>query len=119
MGHVNNAVYLSYFEQARVHFFRKIVGQDWNWNIQGILVARSEIDYKSPVHFNDQIGVSVEPIHIGNTSFTLQYELTRLTEPIGVCALGKTVQVCFDYQSKKKVAVPELWRNVFRTMMEK
>ena len=35
MGHVNNAVYFSYFEQARIHFFRQWIGLEWNWNEHG------------------------------------------------------------------------------------
>ena len=49
MGHVNNAVYLSYFEMARVHYFKQILGEEWDWNSDGILLARNEIDYLSPI----------------------------------------------------------------------
>ena len=31
MGHVNNAVYLSYFEEARMHYFAQMVDENWNW----------------------------------------------------------------------------------------
>ncbi|MDA0882981.1 MAG: thioesterase family protein, partial [Bacteroidetes bacterium] len=37
MGHVNNAVYLSYFEQARIGFFNAIVDDKWDWNKLGVL----------------------------------------------------------------------------------
>jgi acyl-CoA thioester hydrolase len=49
MGHVNNAVYLSYFEMTRVHYFRELLGLEWDWKSHGILLVRNEIDYIKPI----------------------------------------------------------------------
>jgi acyl-CoA thioester hydrolase len=71
MGHVNNATYFTYAEQARIYFFHQLVGDEWNWNKQGILVARNEMDYLLPIHFNDKVDIYVYCKHIGNKSYTL------------------------------------------------
>ncbi|MDG1262127.1 MAG: acyl-CoA thioesterase, partial [Flavobacteriales bacterium] len=55
MGHVNNAVYLSYFEQARMAFFKELIGGEWDWNEAGILLARNEVDYIQPILLSDQV----------------------------------------------------------------
>ena len=36
MGHVNNSVYLSYFEMTRVHYFKELVGANWDWRNEGV-----------------------------------------------------------------------------------
>jgi YbgC/YbaW family acyl-CoA thioester hydrolase len=55
MGHVNNAVYFSYFEQARMAYFKDRVARIWDWNEDGVIVARNEIDYIYPVFLNDRM----------------------------------------------------------------
>ena len=111
MGHVNNAVYLSYFEEARISFFKSLVGEDWNWEDNGIIIARNEIDYHLPVLFNDIVSIRTSAHEVGNKSFTLYYELLAKRQELEfICASGKSVAVCFDYRSKQTVAVPEAWK---------
>lgn len=113
MGHVNNAVYLSYFEQARMGFFKELVGAEWNWERDGILLARNEIDYLSPVLLNDRLRIVTQTERIGNTSLTLVYEGFRKAhgaENEEPCVRGKSVLVCFDYHARSKKNVPEAWK---------
>jgi|694.fasta_scaffold03811_6 acyl-CoA thioester hydrolase len=107
MGHVNNAVYLSYFEQARIHFFSQIIMLNWDWRKQGILVARNEINYKLPVYHKDHIVVLVGCSAVGSKSFTLSYEVKRGEE---VCSYGSSVLVCFDHETQQSAVIPDLWR---------
>ena len=73
MGHVNNAVYLSYFELARMDYFDKMMNSRWDWTKDGIILARNEIDYLAPVFLLDKIYVETEVVHVGNSSFTMAY----------------------------------------------
>ena len=114
MGHVNNATYFTYAEQARIHFFHQLVGDQWNWNKQGILVARNEMDYKLPIHFNDAIDIHVYCKHIGNKSYTMGYRYMRGEE---LCATGASVLVCFDYEERCTMEVPERWRALLSQLM--
>jgi len=108
MGHVNNAVYLSYFEQARMAWFKKLVGSEWNWIDAGILVARHEIDYKSPVSLNDNITISTWCESMGTSSLVMAYEIIK--DQGILCTKGKTVIVCFDYNKQSTCPIPEEWR---------
>ncbi len=107
MGHVNNSVYFTYFEQARIHFFNQIIGKLWNWQTQGILVARNEINYVRPVLLGDKVEIHSRCSHIGNKSFTLVYELKRGQE---LCATGTSVLVCYNHELKETMLVPEEWK---------
>ncbi|MCC5923654.1 MAG: acyl-CoA thioesterase [Crocinitomicaceae bacterium] len=103
MGHVNNAVYLSYFEQARMHYFKFLVDKDWDWKKDGTILARNEINYRKPILLHDEPQIHVGLKEIGGKSFTLNYQIFVGGE---VCADGKSTLVCFDYYLGKTVEVP-------------
>ncbi len=113
MGHVNNAVYFSYFEQARIRFFREAVGSEWDWKSQGLVLARNEIDYLVPVLLQDEIHIETVCTHIGTKSLTFTYEIfaQEIDGSRKVKARGKSVLVCFDYFSEQTIPVPESWRS--------
>ena len=75
LGHVNNAVYLSYLELCRVHYFNVLVGRDFDYNADGFLLARNEIDYRRPLLLNDEVCCKMWCEKIGNKSFVLAYEI--------------------------------------------
>jgi len=105
VGHVNNAVYLTYLEQARIAFLSRAGGED----PLGMVVARIEIDFRSPARFGETIDVSVTPGRVGNTSFTLHHELRAGDRLI---AEASTVLVAYDYSKEEPRAVPEAWRKL-------
>jgi acyl-CoA thioester hydrolase len=113
LGHVNNAFYLSYFELARMEYFR-LSGLKINWNKTGFILARVEIDYIKPVLLHDLVEVSCRAGTIGNKSFELWYEVISVNQA-GIPELhckGRTVQVCFDYERKHSIPVPEDWKPI-------
>ncbi len=113
MGHVNNAVYLSYFEQARMAWFSELIGGEWNWENHGIVLARNEVDYIEPVYLSDQVRIQTSCVKVGASSLVLTYEIFRQPKSGGeerLCSKGLSVLVCFDYAKGEKRPVPELWR---------
>lgn len=115
MGHVNNAVYLNYFEQARMHFFRAIVGKDWDWVNAGVLLARNEIDYIEPVYLFDDLHIETHCSKIGNKSLDINYTVfVPDANNKKIKATGKSILVCFDYTQKITIPVPQLWRELLQ-----
>ena len=110
MGHVNNAVYFSYFEQARMAYFKERVARIWDWNEDGVIVARNEIDYVFPVFLNDRMFIRLWVERVGSKSFTVCY---RVVVGERLCATGKSVLVCFNHKNKATQVLPEAWRTVF------
>ncbi len=110
MGPVNNAVYFSYFEQARMAYFKERVARIWDWNEDGIIVARNEIDYVFPVFLNDRMVIRLWVNHVGNKSFSVCY---RVVVGERLCATGKSVLVCFNHKNKATQVLPEAWKSVF------
>jgi acyl-CoA thioester hydrolase len=106
MGHVNNAVFLTYIEQARVVYLSQ-VGAATGLEEMNIIVARVEIDFKAPVRLGQEVEVSVRASRLGTKSFDLDYVLRVDGE---VVAEARSVQVAYDYERREPVALPQEWR---------
>jgi acyl-CoA thioester hydrolase len=104
LGHVNNAVYLTYLEEARVDL-RNEFGFDWTQ----MILARCEIDFRDQVSVGEVVEVTVWPTRVGNKSFDLAYELK-----VGdrLVAEAKTVLVAFDYERGESVPLRDDWRKL-------
>lgn len=110
LGHVNNAVYLSYFEQARLKYFKEVIGAEIDWSEKGIILARAEVDFILPLHLEDTATIEISCCRIGSKSFDLNYEIA--IEKQGAKTLvtkGKTVMVCYNYKNACTITVPEMW----------
>ena len=107
LGHVNNAAYLTYLEQARLFYWRSLWGFGLNQGTAspGVIMARAEIDYRLPAHYGQTLLVTIDLAAIGKTSFTYDYEI--LDEQRRVVASARTVQVMYDYVAAKPVSIPE------------
>ena len=106
MGHVNNAVFLTYLEQARIAFFEQ-QGLSVGLDDLNLVVARVEIDFRAPVRLGQEIEVAVRATRFGTKSFDVEYELTVDGE---IVAEAKSVLVAYDYGRGKPVAIPAEWR---------
>jgi acyl-CoA thioester hydrolase len=103
MGHVNNAVYFTYFEHGRWRFFYSESQKDQFPGLSFIL-AHVRCDYLRPLTLEKDPVLHMWILDIGNKSFSFHYQLSERSDPSVVYATGKSVQVLFDYQ--KNVSVP-------------
>ncbi|UKN02772.1 acyl-CoA thioesterase [Paracrocinitomix mangrovi] len=103
-GHIHNAVYLHYFESARMHFFVSQLGMEWDWRKNGIILKKNEVIYHSPGQLQDQLIAEVGCSHLGNSSFTLYYKI--INQDGILRAEGSSVIVCMDYINGTTQAIP-------------
>lgn len=109
--HVHNAVYLHWFELARMELLRTFIPPGHDWKKQGLILARNEVDYRQPIHLHDRIDASCHAGRIGTKSFDLLYRIVRVKgDQEESCAEGRSVMVCFDYTLNASVALPATWR---------
>lgn len=113
-GHVNNAVYLMYFEEGRIMLFQDKLGQKWDWQKISILVVRNEVEYRAPILLSDEVRIEVWISEFGNKSLEFSYRIIK-KDPTkwSLCTLGKTKAVCIDMRRQQTIPVPEEWRAVF------
>ena len=103
MGHVNNAVVVSFMEQARFQWWRTFLGGR-KFQEEGFLLARVEVDYRMPILLGDDVRVELHCSRTGNSSFELSY---RVTKGLGgeLFAEGKTVQVMVEAGTARPVPI--------------
>jgi acyl-CoA thioester hydrolase len=106
LGHVNNAVFLSYIEQARISFFASLGLVDDSRDPK-VILARVAIDFRSPAEHGEVIDVGVRPSHLGTKSFELEHELRAGGRLV---AEAQTVLVAYDYARDESVVLPDEWR---------
>ena len=119
--HVNNARFLSYLEQARVDYIRKLElwdGQDF-FSI-GLIVADIHIAYLAPINLGQRVRVGIRTAHIGNKSLRFEY-IVEDEDNGKTLATAETVMVAFDYRQQASLPVPAGWRekiNAFESLNE-
>ncbi len=111
LGHVNNANHITYLELSRVNYLNDVFKQLIDWSKEGIILARIEVDFKSPIYLEDEVWVYSRVSKIGNSSYDMEYVIVRIVEGVSkIAAEGKSVQVCFNYETNKAMKMPEEWK---------
>ena len=108
-GHINNAVYLTYIEDARTTLFKR-----WNLKRQNksLIVASLKIDYFTQIKHPSKLIIGSKISRIGNSSFDIQSAIfiDGLKKP---AALSLVICVCYDYENGQSVTVYDKIRNDF------
>lgn len=110
-GHVNNAKFLTYFEQARVAYWidKGFFSKDQSFMELGVILADVHITYLEPVYFGQKIKVGVHIARLGNKSMT--WEQNVIDEETGEeLARGEIVVVAYDYKQEQTIPIPQEWR---------
>lgn len=106
MGHVNNAVYLSYLEYARMKYWEAQM-RTRDYSKLDFILVRAEIDFRSPVKLGEDIRIGIRASAIGRSSWEFEYRIVE-TNAGRMVAEARTVQCSFDYQKQKvKRLTPE------------
>ncbi len=113
MGHVNHAVYFTYFEQCRLTCWRELTGSAHPHT--PVIIARAECDYRSQAVFGDELEVRMAIGDVGRSSFALRYRIARVGDD-RVVAEGTTVMVAFDYQAGTTIPLPEATRALLTSL---
>jgi acyl-CoA thioester hydrolase len=107
MGHVNNAVYATYLEQARIKYYESIL--DISLDEVDTVIVHLEIDYIKSLQLGNTVCISLIVSSIGTSSVTMDYILTNGSEKV---ATAKTVQVLLDGKTGTSTPIPQTWRDL-------
>lgn len=105
LGHVNNAVYLNYLEIARVEYLQNVLGRK-DVKDFGVILARAEVDYKSPAFHHETLVVGCRVESLGGSSINMAYRVED-KKTGRLVALAKTVLVAYDYSLGRPVRIPQ------------
>ncbi|MEW6027871.1 MAG: thioesterase family protein [Chloroflexota bacterium] len=114
-GHVNNAKFVTFFEQARIQYIRHLglFKEGQSFMDIGVILADVHIAYKKPLEWGTPVKVGVRTLKIGNKSMTVEQNVVH-AETGEVFAAGEVVMVAFDYRAGKSIPIPQEWREAVR-----
>lgn len=116
-GHVNNAVYFTYMEVARVDYLARVGLRTSDLPRPFFIIAAAACQYKVPIQLTTPLAVQVRVSRLGTSSFDMEYHF--VDETMGqLLATGHTTQVMFDYTEKHSVPMPDEWRVIFTEFEE-
>jgi acyl-CoA thioester hydrolase len=112
-GHVNNAVYFTFFEWARTKYWYDLHGTAPTLENLGFIVARAECDFRAQLGMKDRIEIRVRISEMRNSSFDFSYEI-RKSDGGAVAATGKVVMVLFSWATNAKLSIDDELRRKVR-----
>jgi acyl-CoA thioester hydrolase len=110
MGHVNNAVFFTYFEEARAEYYRQVMGLDSYRNV-GIILAQTRCDYRTPLFVGEEFDIGARVDRIGQKSFDMSFEV-RAGAGGRLVAEGSCVNVAYDYVAGRTITIPDEFRRL-------
>lgn len=117
MGHVNNAVFFTYFEEGRKAFLHTLFNimhpEDYNF-----ILAHINCDFLRPVKLDDSIMLQLWVGEIGEKRFDLKYSLVNSTDESIIYAKGQSVQVFFDYKKNKTAPISKYFMEKISNYIE-
>lgn len=102
-GHVNNAVYLTYFEMARSRAWLDVIGGDADFPF---VLAEAQVRYASEAMIGEPLDIEITTTEVRGRAWVWSY---RILDPRDerLVAEGRTVQVMFDYAARKAIPIPD------------
>ena len=103
-GHLNNAVYFTFFEQVRIAYMRALEMLSGHGPGElNFILLETQCRFLKPCFLGDELTAQASIVRLGDSSCEMAYRLVRGQEPV---AEGKGVLVYFDYHAGKKVSIP-------------
>ena len=114
-GHVNNAKFITYFEHARIHYWRhlSLFQAGTSFLEIGVILADLQITFLAPILWENKIKVGVRATDLGNKSMTFHQSIVDQINGKEY-ATGKVVLVAYDYHKEISIPIPEEWRRIIQ-----
>ncbi len=107
-GHVGNDSILSLIHEARAQFIKSFGYSEMEFAGTGTIMSDVTIEFKNELFYGDIVFASVAASEVSRVSFELYYKLEKEIQNKKILvAIAKTNMVCFDYEKKKVVPIPE------------
>lgn len=116
MGHVNNAVYLSYLETARMEFYDQVFGKD-GFKRFPYIIGEIRIRFLRPAYLKDLLDLFIRVAEAGNKSFRFEYIICDHVTKEVICE-AESVQVMYDYKAGRSVEIPQEWLETIASLQK-
>jgi acyl-CoA thioester hydrolase len=103
-GHVGNDTVLTLIHEARVQFLKKFEYAELDFEGVGLIMSDAVIEFKTELFYGDIVTIYVAAIDFGRVGFDIYYKLMKEET---VVATGKTGMICYNYDTRKVISLPE------------
>ena len=111
MRHLNNVVFLRYFETARIAYLRHLIPShtpaDPEADGFGLIFAECHINYRAPIHYDEQVAIGCSVSDVRRSSFRVPF---RMHAGERLVAEGYGVLVGYDYVGQRPAPLPQAIR---------
>ena len=108
LGHVNNAVYFTYFDLGKAKYFEAVLGGNVDWGNVNVVIANVNCNFFAPVFFNEPIEVITKTRCIHRSSFELVQQIVD-AETGDVKSECRTIMVGFDVELQRSAPLEVEW----------
>ena len=113
-GHVGNDSFLSLIHEARQQFLNYFNYSELEFENVSLIMADASIEFKKELNYSDEIKISVAATGFDKYGFDIFYKIEIVkNEDLILAGKAKTGMLCYDYQNKKLLTVPEKAKNKF------
>ncbi|MDE6333617.1 MAG: acyl-CoA thioesterase [Muribaculaceae bacterium] len=105
-GHVNNTVYLQFFDLGKLRYFEDVLGADFDKSGLAVVVVNINCDFFEPSFLNEELEVLTRTVHIGEKSITIEQRILKRTTGAIKCRC-QTVMAGFDPKTLQSAPIPE------------
>ena len=107
-NHVGNDAFVSIIHEARMQWLQQHGYTELNIEGTGLILADLIVEFKSEAFYGDIIEIIISVGEISKVSFEFFYQLSATRNEKNILlALAKTGMVCYDYENKKVISIPE------------
>lgn len=112
MGHVNNAVFFTYFEVGRESFWSDHIAGHIDKSESYFILAHISCDFMKPITLTTKLSLKLSVTKIGKKSFDYLYILADSDDESIEYARGESVQVCYDYSRNRSIELSPEFRGI-------
>ncbi len=118
LGHVNNTIYLSFYDTGKAWFFSNILDRAIEWSKVETVIANVDCCYIAPIFFGEKVVVHTRCESISDRSFKLM-QVIALKDSGEIKSACETIMVCFDPATQQSIPMPTHWRDALEKSMTK
>nr|WP_027069337.1 thioesterase family protein [Lysobacter defluvii] len=112
-NHVNNSKYLSYLEEARLHWMLTVPGMGMDDHVAPV-VAAAQLNYRRPITWPSEVVIELFVERLGNTSLTVGHRIVDAKDPQALYCDGHVIMVWIDRESGAAAPLPRPVRDACR-----
>jgi acyl-CoA thioester hydrolase len=108
MGHVNNAVFVTYLETARTKYLMHFMDVDETLTALPVILGKIECTFHAPAHFGEILTVATGISRFGNKSFDMAHQIDGQDGRLVLS--GKTIMIMYDYDQGQSILIPDTFK---------